>query len=216
MKRDAIEFLRNWKHKPSRKPLVIRGARQVGKSWLARLFSREAFENSVEINFENEPDAASFFTYADPAETVRLLQVRYNTEIRPGHTLLFLDQIQSAPAIFAKLRYFYEKLPALHVMAAGSLLDFILEDHAFSMPVGRIEYLHLGPMSFQEFLSACSQSGLLKFLKTYSINDDLPAEIHYRLVDLLKKYFAIGGMPESQSVFTARQDIVDPIFWTTC
>ena len=178
MNRDAIQFLRDWKNKPSRKPLVIRGARQVGKSYLVRLFSRESFENIVEINLENESDAASFFEKADPAETVRLLRAYSNIPIVPGKTLLFIDEIQSAPKIFARLRYFYEKLPELHVIAAGSLLDFLLEDHDFSMPVGRIEYLHLGPMSFQEFLCASSETGLMDWLKTFSLKSGLPVGIH--------------------------------------
>ena len=146
MHRKALDYLVEWQGRTSRKPIVIRGARQVGKSYLVRLFAEEAFDNLVEVNLETQPGAASLFA-ADPRATLSLLEARYGEPVRPGHTLLFLDEIQAAPEVFAKLRYVHERVPDLHVVAAGSFLEFVLEDHSFSMPVGRIEYLHLGPMS---------------------------------------------------------------------
>ncbi len=154
MKRKALDELLKWKTRSGRKPLVLRGARQVGKSHLARALAAEAFEGILELNFERDASLAGLFSGASVKETVRLLEARYGVPVVEGKTLLFLDEIQAAPEVFAKLRYFHEELPGLHVLAAGSLLDLLLEDHAFSMPVGRIEYLHLGPLVFEEFLEA--------------------------------------------------------------
>ena len=149
MYRMALDYLKEWKDRATRKPLVIRGARQVGKSFLVRLMAREAFANLLEINFERMPDVVSLFASKAPRTILPLLEARFNVSIEPGKTLLFLDEIQAAPEVFAALRYFQEEMPELHVIAAGSLLEFVLQEHTFSMPVGRIEYLHLGPMSFE-------------------------------------------------------------------
>jgi len=120
------DYLKQWKGKKARKPLVIRGARQVGKSYLVRLFASECFENIVEVNCERDSDAASLLPTGDPVQACRLLEARFNMTIKPGKTLLFLDEIQASPSLFAGLRYFYETMPELHVIAAGSLLDFVL------------------------------------------------------------------------------------------
>ena len=131
MYRSAIEYLKAWGIRQSRKPLVIRGARQVGKTFIVREFARE-FQNYVEINLETDIHVLSYFKSSDPKEIIELLSLHYNTSIVPGQTLLFFDEIQAAPELFAKLRYFYELMPGLHVIAAGSLLEFILEEHEFS------------------------------------------------------------------------------------
>jgi Predicted ATPase (AAA+ superfamily) len=196
MYRSAIEYLKEWKIHQSRKPLVIRGARQVGKTFIVREFAGE-FQNYVEINLETNINILSYFKSNDPKEIIELLSLHYNTTIVPGQTLLFFDEIQAAPELFAKLRYFYELMPGLHVIAAGSLLEFILEEHEFSMPVGRIEYLHLGPMNFSEFLLSTGDGNLLDFLKKYSLGDTFPSPIHQKLVSLYKTFLVVGGMPES-------------------
>ncbi len=154
MERRVIDLLEEWKDRPNRKPLIIRGARQVGKSYLARMFGQKHFDNVIEINFETEAWAEDVFAQKKPAETIAFLEAQYRQRIVVGKTLLFLDEIQAGPETLASLRCFYEQMPDLHIIAAGSLLDFVLHEHKFSMPVGRIEYLHLGPMSFEEFLLA--------------------------------------------------------------
>jgi len=181
--------------------LVIRGARQVGKSYLVQMFAKKEFVQLIEINFEDEPEISSYFETTDPKETLMLLEVHFHRDIKIGETLLFLDEIQAAPQVFAKLRYFYEKLPQLHIIAAGSLLEFVLEKHNFSMPVGRIEYLHLGPMSFNEFLLANNEQKLLNYLNTYQLDQQMPEGFHLRLIRLFKTYLITGGMPESISTF---------------
>ena len=199
MKRDALDYLKNWRIRSDRKPLVVRGARQVGKTFLIRQFAQEAFDDLIEVDFENERDVAGYFTKPDMRDCIKLLEAHYGRTISPGRTLLFLDEIQAAPAVLARLRYFYEQLPDLHVVATGSLLEFVLENHDFSMPVGRMEYLHLGPMKFTEFLKAVGDIALVTIMNDYTPGQDFPAGIHRRLVNRLKEFLVVGGMPESIS-----------------
>src|SRR5210317_1119805 len=119
MNRFAMKFLQDWKEQPERKPLVIRGARQVGKSSLARMFGNSNFDNIIEVNFEEDQKAAGYFKTHSPAKTIALLEADKSATIQPGNTLLFLDEIQAAPEVLASLRYFYEQLPHLHIIAAG-------------------------------------------------------------------------------------------------
>ena len=201
MLRFALEYLKTWKSKPSRKPIVIRGARQVGKTYLVRLFAKEYFDQMVEINFERDPETALLFTSKDPRKIVQLLELQYNIPIQPGATLLFLDEIQAAPEILVSLRYFYEELKELHVIAAGSLLEFILKEPVFSMPVGRIEYMHLGPMQLEEFLLAAGKDKLVTFLNEFSLGDNMPKPLHRQLMDLLRIFLVTGGMPQAVAVY---------------
>ncbi len=204
MHRSALDYLINWKQKARHKPLVIRGARQVGKSYLVSMFARQHFSDFIELNFEKDPGAVSLFS-GTPQKAIQLLELKYNKPIDIENTLVFLDEIQAAPEVFAKLRYFYEDLPQLHIIAAGSLLDFVLEDHTFSMPVGRIEYLHLGPMTFEEFLAASKKNLLYDFIQTYSVTKDMPDSVHLDLVSLFKTYLIIGGMPEAVLAYLETQ-----------
>ncbi len=208
MYRSAIKYLKEWKLYPSRKPLVIRGARQVGKTFIVREFSQE-FENYVEINLETNLNVISYFDRSDPQEIVELLSIHFNTKIVPGETLVFFDEIQAAPRLFAKLRYFYELMPKLHIIAAGSLLEFILNEHEFSMPVGRIEYLHLGPMDFSEFLMSTGNEALLAFLRNYELGNAFPVPFHQKLVSLYKTFLIVGGMPESIKAYLDKKSFVD-------
>jgi predicted AAA+ superfamily ATPase len=194
--RKAIDYLLEWKRRAVRMPLVIRGARQVGKSCLVQIFAKENFENFIEINFERDRVSRSDFEQESAFEIVKRLELRFNCNITPGKTLLFLDEIQAAPELFAKLRYFHEELPELHVITAGSLLEFMLEEHEFSMPVGRVEYFHLGPMSFSEFLLAAGKNSWGDFLDNYQLGDDFPNSLHHELSHMLQLYFCIGGMPK--------------------
>ena len=206
MERDALEYLREWRNRQDRKPLVIRGARQVGKTFLVRQFARHSFEDLIEVDFENEVDVAGYFARTEVGATVKLLEAHYGRKIQPGKTLLFLDEIQAAPEIFARLRYFYEQLPELHVIATGSLLEFVLENHDFSMPVGRIEYMHLGPLRFSEFLNAVGDRGLAELVESYTPGVDFASGIHKRLVERLREFMVVGGMPESVNSFISAGD----------
>ncbi|MDA1088448.1 MAG: AAA family ATPase [Verrucomicrobia bacterium] len=201
MHRSALNYVTEWTRRQNRKPLVIRGARQVGKSFLVRQLAGECFENLVEINFEQMPDVASFFASKTPRTILPLLEARFNAPIKPGKTLLFLDEIQAAPEVFAALRYFHEETPGLHVIAAGSLLEFVLREHSFSMPVGRIEYLHLGPMTFEEFLQAIGRDKLQQWLVNFALSDPIPDGMHQDLMSLVRRYCVVGGMPEAVAAF---------------
>ena len=204
MRRMALDYIREWRDRTTRKPLVIRGARQVGKSFLVRLAAHDLFDNLLEINFERMPDVASYFASKSPSKILPLLEARFNAPIEPGKTLLFLDEIQAAPEVFATLRYFHEELPGLHIIAAGSLLEFVLQEHSFSMPVGRIEYMHLGPMTFEEFLLACGREKLQQWLKSYAVGENVPQGLHQELMSLVRQYCVVGGMPEAVAVFAQK------------
>jgi hypothetical protein len=201
MYRFAMKFLQDWKEQPDRKPLVIRGARQVGKSSLAKMFGDLCFDNFVEVNFEEDQKAAGYFSTHSPSKTLALLEADQLTDIKPGRTLLFLDEIQAAPEVLASLRYFYEQMPQLHIIAAGSLLDFVLEDHSFSMPVGRIEYLHLGPMTFEEFLLAAGKEKRLDALRNFTINDESFSLLHSAFIEDFRDYCVVGGMPAAVKAY---------------
>ena len=201
MYRFALDYMKEWKDRKSRKPLVIRGARQVGKSYLVRMFAGKEFENLIEINFERDNKVAALFEEESPLKIVKLLELQFGKQIISGKTIVFLDEIQAAPKVFAKLRYFYEELPQLHIVAAGSLLEFVLSQSEFSMPVGRIEYLHLGPMTFEEFLLAGENSNLQDYLRNYSLNEKPPEPIHQKLINLYKTFMSLGGMPQVLSAF---------------
>ncbi|OAD22118.1 ATPase [Candidatus Thiomargarita nelsonii] len=205
MYRQQLSYLSQWVKNKHRKPIVIRGARQVGKSTLVRLLSEQCHFDLIALNFERNPELSELFKSNDPKKITQLISLHTGKTIRPGHTLLFLDEIQAAATAIVALRYFYEELPALHILAAGSLLEFTLSQAAFSMPVGRIEYLHLGPMTFEEFLIAVDEKPLAEFIKNYQLNEELPKPIHDKLMALVKIYFITGGMPESIKAYLEDQ-----------
>jgi len=210
MKRLALAFLNDWLKNPERKPLVIRGARQVGKTWLVRQFAHERNLNLIELNFEKQPGLASLFTSNEPKEILLKISALLSSQpIDPSRSLLFFDEIQAYPELLAKLRWFAEDMPNLPVIAAGSLLEFVLADHAFSMPVGRINYLYLEPLSFEEFLLAKNQTGLVDYIKAYQLSSVIPAAIHERLTELFKEFIIIGGMPAAVQSWTTKQSLHD-------
>ncbi|MBS0349716.1 MAG: ATP-binding protein [Proteobacteria bacterium] len=199
--------LKKWALQTRRKPLIIRGARQVGKSTLVNLLAQQTHLDLLTLNFEQQPELADLFARPDPKKILKLLEVQINRPIHIGKTLLFLDEIQGvAKVILPALRYFYEEIPDLHVISTGSLLDFALNEAQFSMPVGRIEYLFMGPLNFEEFLIALGEQSLWAFLNEFQINDILPQSIHNRLMDLLREFLIIGGMPEAVAAFAENRD----------
>ncbi|MBI2346081.1 MAG: ATP-binding protein [Deltaproteobacteria bacterium] len=201
MYRNALEFIKKWYRKENRKPLIIRGARQVGKSYLVREFARRESLSLVEVNFEKNPEVADLFGKQSIKRTCEFLEIQYKVRIEPQKTLLFLDEIQAAPQVIPVLRYFYEERPELCLVTAGSLLEFVLKDHSFSMPVGRLEYMHLGPMTFEEFLEANGEAGAKKFIGEFHLKDPMPLPLHQRLMDQIRIYCVTGGMPEAVKAF---------------
>ena len=201
MHRDQFRFLDDWLAAPNRKPLIIRGARQVGKSTLVRLFAERCGRPLVEVNLERHPDLGSAFARKDPAYLLNVLEALPGVGPIDPDGLLFLDEIQAVPESIPALRYFREDMPELPVLAAGSLLDFALANHASSMPVGRIGYLHMGPMTFTEHLEAVGAEGLAHAIRTFEMERGLDPAIHNRLLAALRTYFFTGGMPEAVQTF---------------
>src|SRR3990167_11344536 len=160
MKREIYNYLNNWKKDDACKPLMLRGARQVGKTSAVRTFGK-SYDAMVEVNFETQSLLSSLFERdLDPKQIIIDLQIALRQEIVPGKTLLFLDEIQACPRAMIALRYFYEQMPELHVIAAGSLLDFAIEE--VGMPVGRVQFLHVYPMTLKEFLWAMGEDYLVE------------------------------------------------------
>ncbi len=197
MYRTALDDLTNWMQRPNRKPLIVRGARQVGKTFLIRHFGKSNFNNTIEINFEKKPDLASLFVSKDPHRIVTLLELQTGQTITAGSTLLFLDEIQAAPQVIETLRYFFEEHPGLHVIAAGSLLEFALEQPAFPVPVGRIEYMYLGPLQFEEYLLAKGEERLVAFIRAFDFKDFIAPPLHDKLLNHVREFMIVGGMPAS-------------------
>ncbi len=201
MQRQQLQFLHTWLKNKNRKPLIIRGARQVGKSTLVDLFARENHQELCNVNLERYPELASIFFGKDPRQILQQIEFLPKINGIGENTLLFLDEIQAVPEAIPALRYFYEDMPDFPVVSAGSLLEFALTDHSFSMPVGRIQYLHMGPMTFSEFLLAIGEEHLHNFILKYETSQNIGELIHQRLLALLRSYYFVGGMPEAVAVF---------------
>jgi len=195
--RDASDRLDIWLRSTGRKPMVLRGARQTGKTWIVRDLARRHGMDLFEVNFERRPELASCFAAQDPVKVISLLAAAFGRPLHPESALLFLDEIQAAPQVFPALRWFKEDLPGLALISAGSLLDFVLKEHAFSMPVGRIHYFYLEPMSFLEFVRAAGNTPLYEMLRSASFDDPLHDVPHQECLALYRQYALVGGMPEA-------------------
>ena len=209
MQRRIMQELVDWKGRRDRRPLVVRGARQVGKTYLVEQFAREQFQNFVSVNFDKTPEKAGLLQSRDVTDLIRLLEVDSGCTVVPGQTLIFLDEIQAAPEWLPMLRYFYEERPDLHVIAAGSLLEFTLAEHEFSMPVGRIEYLHMGPMTFEEFLLAIGEEALVAYLGEWCPATAFPPPFHVKLLGYLRQFMIVGGMPAAIRAYCQGQHLED-------
>ena len=196
MIRFAANEFDSWLKSKKRKPMVLRGARQVGKTWLVRDFARRQNLKLVELNFERLPGLADLFSENDPAEILRNIEAELEVMIKPDSSLLFLDEIQAAPQLFSKLRWFKEEIPNLPVIAAGSLLDFAIHKYRYSMPVGRISYFHLEQLSFFEFVLATGNEALYKKMSSFSLQSRMPESLHKKCLNLYHDYCLVGGMPE--------------------
>lgn len=209
MKRDIDAVLDAWKDKKNRLPLILRGARQVGKSFAIASFGQRAFEHTVILNFEKTPEIKKCFNELDPKKIVNKLAIFLNVAIVPGKTLLFLDEIQECPEALMAMRYFREECPELHVIAAGSLLEFVLEEQDFRMPVGRVQYLYMRPLSFYEFLQATGHHAFLAHMQQVTVKTGIDDIIHQKGNQLVKQYMAVGGMPAVVQEYLETQDTLN-------
>ncbi len=195
MERSCMKFLVEWIDSADRLPLIIQGARQVGKTWLVRHLAKSQNRDLVELNIEDRRSLATHFSTNDVTLVLASLSAVLGKDIDPKRSLLFVDEIQAAPELISKLRWFAEKMPELPVVAAGSLLEFALENYSMSMPVGRIEYLYIEPFSFEEFLMASNKMQLVKIMQTFTWKQGITQVVHEELMRYVKEYLIIGGMP---------------------
>ncbi|MES2199579.1 MAG: AAA family ATPase [Chlamydiota bacterium] len=201
MRRDIEIDLLRWKNQKQHLPLLVRGARQVGKTYVIERFGKTEFSQYVVLNFERSPEFKECFLSLDPVKILEAIELVTGQVLPLGNSLLFLDEIQECPQAIMALRYFKEEIPELHVIGAGSLLEFALNDPDFRMPVGRVQFLYLRPLSFGEYLDAVGQSRLRAHLKTVHIGDSIQLAVHNKLLSLVREYFSLGGMPSVISTF---------------
>lgn len=204
MERLAKSVLIDWKNKPTRKPLIIKGARQVGKTWLMKTFAEEEFDDYVYINFERDVQLQTIFTQDYDLKRILLaLEIQSGKEITPKKTLVILDEIQEAKGGLTSLKYFNEELPNLHIVAAGSLLGLSIHEKQ-SFPVGKVEFLNLNPFSFEEFLLAKNHQKLIQLIKGREW--ELIKTFKSKYISLLKQYYFVGGMPEAVDAFIQNEN----------
>ena len=205
-KRHLEASLNEWKSGAHRKPLVIRGARQTGKTTLVHQFSGQ-FDSFIELNLEKDALRRIFAEVSDIRDVVRSIEGVTNQRIVPGETLLFIDEIQNSVSAIKLLRYFYEEMPGLHVVAAGSLLEVRMKDEGWSFPVGRVEFRYLYPVTFEEFLAALGEDLLLEEMRGQRIGCIIPQPLHEKLMGLVALYMTVGGMPEAVSRYVETRSI---------
>lgn len=204
MKRRAMQILERWKNNPTRKPLIIRGARQVGKTWLMREFGKTFYPKVAYINFENNRRMQHVFEGGyDIGRLIAALQIESGVQISKDDTLIIFDEVQEVPQALASLKYFYENAPEYAIISAGSLLGVAMHKGT-SFPVGKVDFMDLYPMSFTEFLNATGNGNLRELIES----DDwsLITSFKSRYIELMKSYFYIGGMPEAVECFISQQN----------
>ena len=204
MKRDAYQALLSWKKSPDRKPLIMFGARQVGKTWLLNEFGKNEYNNVAVINLDEHPELQNSFQDYDTERLIRLFSATANQRIIPEETLLILDEIQEAPLALTSLKYFQEKANQFHIAAAGSLLGLSLHEGT-GYPVGKTDEIQLYPLSFREFLAARGKDILIEQLQSHKwdeLNQMLPM-----LIELLRQYYFTGGMPAVVKTYCENEDL---------
>ncbi len=204
MYRVAIEKLLKWKENKRRKPLIIEGARQVGKTWLMQEFGRQAYAETVYINFDSNSRMANLFASdLDVNRLIMGLELYAGRKINPDNTLLIFDEVQEVPRALASLKYFYENAPEYHIVCAGSLLGIALHEGT-SFPVGKVDFLKLYPLSFREFLMATAREGYARLLEQHDFQ--MVTSFKQTYIDALKQYYFVGGMPEAVQSFAENKD----------
>lgn len=203
--RKIITELKEWKEKKDRLPLILKGARQVGKTWILQEFGKEYFDDVLYINFENAGNISNLFDgNIEPNRIIEYLSALNHKKIEPEKTLIIFDEIQELPRALTSLKYFAEQTPEYAICCAGSLLGVFLHDQV-SFPVGKVDFLELHPLDFEEFLIANNEKSLIDIIKNNGL-EKLPDLITDKLKDYLKKYFVIGGMPRAVKTWIEEKD----------
>ncbi len=204
MERTAMQELISWKNKSVRKPLIIRGARQVGKTWLMKEFGKNEYAQTIYVNFESSKFLKTLFVdNFDIKRIITALQIESGQQINPENTLIIFDEIQDGEGALTSLKYFYENAPQYHIISAGSLLGVALHNRT-SFPVGKVDFLDLNPLNFSEFLLALDQQSLLNLLKTKEWI--LIKSFKEKFIQYLRAYYFIGGMPEAVLSYRSQND----------
>lgn len=207
MYREKIKELEKWKNSKNRKPLIIRGARQVGKTWLMKQFGKESYEKCAYINFDDNYRMATLFSQdLDITRIIQGLKIETNINIEPENTLIIFDEVQERPEALKALKYFYENAPEYHIIAAGSLLGVAMHEGT-SFPVGKVSFIDLYPLNFYEFLLALGENQLADLIK--GTDEELKKVFKEQLKEYLKYYFIIGGMPEVVETYAQNHDFIE-------
>ena len=215
MYRNIIDNLIYWKNKHNRKPLLLSGARQTGKTYIVEEFAKKEYEDYIVINFEKDHDVRLFFDKnIDPIRIIQNLENYTGKRIRPNKTLIFFDEIQACPSAITSLKYFCEEVNDYHIIAAGSLLGVMINrnknDIKYSFPVGKVDELRLYPLNFEEFLIALNETILLNAIEeAYKTNTPLKEPIHNKALKLYRDYLTIGGMPEVVNNYIENRSFVE-------
>lgn len=207
MRRDIYKSLEEWKHSKRRKPLVLNGARQVGKTYALKHFGKTSYKKTAYLNFEKDEKLGQYFDRSlDPKELIKILSIYTEVEIEPNNTLLILDEIQECPKALNSLKYFCEEAKEYHVVAAGSLLG-VKTAGGKGFPVGKVNFIHMYPLTFFEFLSALGHEKTRLFLEELNTFEQIPEPMHEKLIQLLRIYFFIGGMPEAVAEYAKSEKL---------
>ena len=210
MNRKVSDSLVEWKNNPQRKPLIINGARQVGKTYIVEQFGNEHYESVIYLNMEIEDTLGKFLdTELSPKKIIQYLEAIRGMEITAGKTLIFFDEIQACERALSSFKYFYEQMPEQHVIGAGSLLGVAINRQKYSFPVGKVNEINMFPLDFEEFLWAMNREKLAEEIKThYANNAPMPEALHQTALELYQQYFIVGGMPAPVEIFVKTESYI--------
>lgn len=213
MEREIIKDLIKWKGSKNRKPLILHGARQVGKTYIVKQFGKQYYDNVIYVNFETNQELSSQISNSiDAKYIINKLELFYGEKILPGKTLIFFDEIQANERALTSLKYFYEDAKEYHVIAAGSLLGVAINRESYSFPVGKVQMINMYPLSFKEFLIAIGRENLIDEIKThFDKNERMDKMIHELCLKLYRTYLIIGGMPEAVQTYLTEEKVISVI-----
>ena len=213
MKKEILNDLIKWKNSKNRKPLIIHGARQVGKTYIIKEFGKEYYDNLIYVNFETNKEISSQIEDSiDAKYIINKLELFYGEKIIPGKTLIFFDEIQANERALTSLKYFYENAKEYHIIAAGSLLGIAINRKEYSFPVGKVQMINMYPLSFKEFLTAIGRESLIEEIQNhFNNNERVDKDIHELCLKLYRTYLIVGGMPEVVQIYLDEQKTISAI-----
>lgn len=213
MEREIIKKLEEWKNSENRKPLIVHGARQVGKTYIIKEFGKQNYENTIYVNFETNKELSNQIDESIDAKfIINKLELFYGEKIIPGKTLIFFDEIQANERALTSLKYFCEDASEYHIIAAGSLLGIAINRENYSFPVGKVQIINMYPLSFKEFLKAIGRENLIEEIKTHFDNNErIDKDIHELCLKLYRTYLVVGGMPEVVQTYLQEGKIISTI-----